>query len=185
LPSPTPLLAPAEVLEVVLPAVIALHVGCGIVAVACGCGAMLTRKGSRRHRRLGRAHLLALAVLGGSAPVLAAVDWAHRWHLVVLGAVALASAAAGYCAVRLLRPPHPIAHLVGMSSGYIAMLTAFYVDNGPRLPLWDQLPDLALWLVPSAVGAPLVVRAARRRRRGRVDVPAGRPGHGRTRSVHG
>jgi hypothetical protein len=102
-----------------------------------------------------------------SAPVLAAVDWAHRWHLVVLGGVALASAALGYCAVRLSRPPRLIAHLVGMSSGYIAMLTAFYVDNGPRLPLWDQLPDLALWLLPTAVGAPFVVRAARRRRRGR------------------
>jgi hypothetical protein len=152
--------------------VIGLHVGCGIVAVTCGAGAMLTRKGSRRHRRLGRAHLLALTVLGTTAPVLAAVDWAHRWHLVVLGGIALASAATGYYAVHLSRPPRLLAHLVGMGSGYIAMLTAFYVDNGPRLPLWDQLPGLALWLLPTAVGAPLIVRAARRRRRRRVELRA-------------
>ncbi|MCO1656330.1 DUF6544 family protein [Pseudonocardia humida] len=163
LPGPAPSVAQPEVLEVVVLGLVPLHVGCGIVAVACGAGAMLTRKGSRGHRRLGRAHLVALTVLGTTAPVLAAVDWAHRWHLVVLGGAALASAAAGYRAVHWSRPPRLLAHLVGMSSGYIAMLTAFYVDNGPRLPLWDQLPGPVLWLLPTAVGAPLVVRSARRR----------------------
>jgi hypothetical protein len=170
--SPALLLAQPEVLDAAMLAVIGLHVGCGIVAVACGAGAMLTRKGGHRHRRLGRAHLLALTVLGTTAPVLAATDWAHRWHLVLLGGLALASAAAGYCAVHLSQPPRLLAHLVGMSCGYIAMLTAFYVDNGPRLPLWDQLPGLALWLLPAAVGAPLIMRAARRHRRERAELRA-------------
>jgi hypothetical protein len=31
-------------------------------------------------------------------------------------------------------------HIVGMSLSYIVLLTAFYVDNGPKLPLWDRLP---------------------------------------------
>lgn len=44
------------------------------------------------------------------------------------------------------------------------MLTAFYVDNGPHLPLWDRLPDLAFWLLPSAIGAPVIVRAILRAR---------------------
>jgi hypothetical protein len=52
-----------------------------------------------------------------------------------------------------------------MGTGYIAMLTAFYVDNGPRLPLWDHLPTVALWLLPGLVGAPLIIRAVRRRSR--------------------
>ena len=39
------------------------------------------------------------------------------------------------------------------------MLTAFYVDNGPHLPLWDRLPTLAFWLLPSAIGAPIIGRA--------------------------
>ncbi len=34
------------------------------------------------------------------------------------------------------------------------MLTAFYVDNGKSLPLWQDLPaTLTYWLLPSAVGA--------------------------------
>jgi hypothetical protein len=45
------------------------------------------------------------------------------------------------------------------------MLTAFYVDNGPHLPLWDRLPTIAFWLLPSAIGAPIIARAVIRARR--------------------
>jgi uncharacterized membrane protein len=148
--------------------VVAVHVVCGVVAVLGGVGAMLTGKGTRRHRRLGRAHLVALAGLGATAPVLAAPDWGHRWYLVVLGGVALGSAAAGWVAVRWRRPARIRVHIVGMGVGYVAMLTAFYVDNGPRLPLWDRLPVVVLWLLPSLVAGPLIVRAVRRRSRTRV-----------------
>jgi hypothetical protein len=49
-----------------------------------------------------------------------------------------------------------------MAVSYILLLTAFYVDNGPHLPLWRLLPPLAFWLLPSFVGAPLLVLALRR-----------------------
>ena len=51
-----------------------------------------------------------------------------------------------------------------MSASYILLLTAFYVDNGKNLPVWQRLPHLAYWLVPSAVGLPLVARALARYR---------------------
>lgn len=156
----------------VLPAVTVVHVGCGIAAVACGAGAMLSRKGSRRHRRFGHVHLLTLAGLGATAPVLAAVDWTHLWHLAVLGVVALGSAAVGFTAVRLVHPARIGAHITGMGCAYIVMLTAFYVDNGPRLPLWDQLPTPALWILPTAVGAPVLIRALRRHPRPQPAVAA-------------
>jgi hypothetical protein len=44
------------------------------------------------------------------------------------------------------------------------MLTAFYVDNGPHLPLWDRLPTLAFWLLPAAIAAPVITRAILRAR---------------------
>jgi hypothetical protein len=46
-----------------------------------------------------------------------------------------------------------------MSASYVLLLTAFYVDNGKHLPVWRSLPYLAYWLVPSAVGLPLIARA--------------------------
>jgi hypothetical protein len=73
-----------------------------------------------------------------------------------------------------------------MSGSYIALLTGFYVDNGPNLPLWNRLPTVAFWVLPSLVGIPLVVRAMARRRltvfrraaggRRRSGAQPGRPG---------
>ena len=53
-------------------------------------------------------------------------------------------------------------HIVGMGVSYIAMLTAFYVDNGKSLPIWRDLPPITYWLLPSAVGVPLIVWALSR-----------------------
>jgi hypothetical protein len=53
-----------------------------------------------------------------------------------------------------------------MGGSYIALLTGFYVDNGPFLPLWNRLPHLSYWLLPSLIGVPLIRRALRRFRAG-------------------
>jgi hypothetical protein len=42
---------------------------------------------------------------------------------------------------------------------YILLLTAFYVDNGKSLPLWKDFPPIAYWLLPAAVGLPLIIQA--------------------------
>jgi hypothetical protein len=31
--------------------------------------------------------------------------------------------------------------------------------NGKSLPLWKELPPAAYWLLPAAIGIPLIVRA--------------------------
>lgn len=46
-----------------------------------------------------------------------------------------------------------------MGTSYVALVTAFYVDNGPHLPLWDRLPPLAFWFLPGAIGFPLIAFA--------------------------
>jgi hypothetical protein len=46
-----------------------------------------------------------------------------------------------------------------MGLSYVFMLVAFYVDNGRQLPLWKDLPHFMYWLIPIAVGIPLIVRA--------------------------
>jgi hypothetical protein len=51
-----------------------------------------------------------------------------------------------------------------MSMSYIAMLAAFYIDNGPQLPIWNRLPHVAYWLLPALIGAPLTCNAWRRAR---------------------
>jgi pimeloyl-ACP methyl ester carboxylesterase len=59
-------------------------------------------------------------------------------------------------------------HLTAMGIAYIGLLTAFYVDNGPRLLLWNLLPRITFWFLPAAIGLPLIGRALYRYRTDRL-----------------
>ena len=144
-------------------AFLAVHVLAGLTAVITGAVAALARKGSPQHIRAGRWYYRAITVVFVTATVLAAMRWRQDYYLFVIGAVAFAAATVGYQHRRRHRPGDT-GHIVGMGTAYVAMLTAFYVDNGPHLPLWDHLPALAFWLLPSAIGAPIIIRAVLRAR---------------------
>ena len=144
-------------------AFLALHVIAGLTAVLTGAIAALARKGSPRHIRAGRWFYRAITVLFATATVLSAMRWRQDYYLFILGAVAFTAATIGYQHRRRHRPGDT-GHIAGMGIGYTAMLTAFYVDNGPHLPLWDRLPVLAFWLLPAAIATPLIARAVIRAR---------------------
>jgi hypothetical protein len=146
-------------------AVLAVHVIAGLAAVITGAVAALARKGSPRHVRAGRWYYRAITAVFATAAALAAMRLAEDWYLLALGAVAFAAATAGYLHRRRHRPGDAD-HIAGMGISYTAMLTAFYVDNGPHLPLLDRLPVLAFWLLPAAIAAPLIARAITRARNG-------------------
>jgi hypothetical protein len=145
-------------------AFLAVHVTAGLTAVISGAAAALSRKGSPRHIRAGRWYYRAITVVFGTATILAAMRWRADYYLFILGAVAFTAATIGYQHRRRHRPGDT-GHIAGMGTAYIVMLTAFYVDNGPHLPLWDRLPTLAFWLLPAAIGAPITARAVIRARR--------------------
>ena len=139
-------------------AFLAVHVIGALTAVATGATAALTSKGSARHILAGRWYYRAITVVFASATVLAALRWRQDYQLFAIGAVAFTAATIGY-QHRRRHWPGDTGHIIGMGAAYVAMLTAFYVDNGPHLPLWDHLPALAFWLLPPAVGAPIIARA--------------------------
>jgi hypothetical protein len=139
-------------------AFLAVHVIAGLTAVITGAMATLTRKGSPRHIRAGRWFYRAITVVFATAIALAVMRWRQDYYLVIIGATAFAAATIGYQHRRRHRPGDT-GHIAGMGVGYTAMLTAFYVDNGPHLPLWDHLPTLVFWLLPGTVAAPLIARA--------------------------
>jgi hypothetical protein len=144
-------------------AFLALHVIAGLTAVLTGAIAALARKGSPRHIRAGRWFYRAITVLFATATVLSAMRWRQDYYLFIIGAVAFTAATIGYQHRRRHRPDDT-GHIAGMCIDYTAMLTAFYVDNGPHLPQWDRLPVLAFWLLPAAIATPLIARAVIRAR---------------------
>jgi hypothetical protein len=145
---------------------LAVHIAAALTCVATGAIAALSPKHPGRHPRLGTLYYRSLTVVVASAAWLAALRWPQDAYLLVLGTLSVAAATFGRAARRRRwrwqRWRWIGLHLIGMSASYILLLTAFYVDNGKNLPVWRTLPHLAYWLLPSAVGLPLVARALAR-----------------------
>jgi uncharacterized membrane protein len=165
---------------------LAFHIAAGLTCVITGALAATAPKRPGRHTLSGRIFLWSLAVVFASSTTMALLRFLQDWHLLVIGTIAFGAAGLGYRARRGQQPGWLRVHIPAMGGAYIALFTGFYVDNGPHLPVWDRLPSLAYWLLPSLVGAPLILRALARRRLlfvrsaspGRPDsgVQPGRPG---------
>ena len=136
-----------------------IHIPLGLACVVAGAVAMLSEKQRGRHSTAGTVYYWCLFALFASATFLSVMRWAENYHLFVLGISSFASAWLGRRALRQRWPHWPRLHIAGMGLSYVLMLIAFYVDNGKQLPLWKDLPAVTYWLVPLAVGIPLIVRA--------------------------
>jgi hypothetical protein len=140
-------------------AVVGVHILLGLACVVTGAIAMLSQKRPGRHPRYGKIYFWCLAGVFLNTTGLAAVRWAEDYHLFILGALSFAAAYLGRNARRQRWRHWARLHIAGMGSSYVLLLIAFYVDNGKSLPLWRDLPPVAYWLLPAAVGIPLIVRA--------------------------
>lgn len=140
-------------------AVTGIHILLGLACTVTGVVAMLSKKREGRHPRYGTIYYWCLTGVFVTATGLAAVRWAEDYHLFILGALSFAAAYFGRQARRQRWRNWARLHISGMAASYILLLTAFYVDNGKSLPLWKALPSIAYWLLPAAVGVPLIIRA--------------------------
>jgi hypothetical protein len=140
-------------------AIVGVHVLFGLAAVITGALAMLSKKGRGQHSNLGTIYFWCLFGVFVTMSALSFMRWAENYHLFILGLLSFSSAVFGRFAVQWRVHQWPRLHRIGMGASYIFMLTAFYVDNGKNLPLWRELPVIAYWLLPSAIGVPLILYA--------------------------
>jgi hypothetical protein len=89
-----------------------VHVAAGTVAVLAGVGALVTRKGGRRHRRAGRLFVLAMGLVVGTSLLLAALaPTAFRLFLALVAVFSGYLAFSGYRVLARKRPgddPEPV-----------------------------------------------------------------------------
>lgn len=154
-------------------AVLAVHVPAGTTSVITGAIAALSRKRPGRHPHAGTLYYWSLTVTFVSLVALSALRWPHDAHLLAIGTLGYTAANIGVLARRRHWhgwPTWPRVHATAMAISYIVLFTGFYVDNGPNLPLWDRLPHVAYWLLPTVIGVPFLLRALHRTTRLRPDV---------------
>jgi hypothetical protein len=142
--------------------IVAVHVTAGLICSVAGIVAMLAPKRGGRHPSAGTVYYWGLVVVFLSMAALSILRWPANTHLFGLGVLSFGAGVIGRMAKRRVRPGGLRVHVTGMAISYILLLTAFYVDNGPHLPLWRLLPPLAYWLLPSVVGLPILIWALAR-----------------------
>ena len=142
--------------------IVAVHVIAGLICAVAGFVAMLAPKRSGRHPSAGTVYYWSLVVVFLSMAALSILRWPANTHLFVLGVLSFGAGTVGRTARRRLWRSWLRLHITGMAISYILLLTAFYVDNGPHLPVWRSLPALAYWLLPSIGGVPILIWALTR-----------------------
>jgi hypothetical protein len=156
----------------VFTAALAVHIASGLTGVIAGALAATAKKRPGRHPRAGQVYLGALGGIFTTATIMAAIRWREDAYLFAIAIIAFSLGVYGYRARRRHRPGWPPHHAIGMGGSYVALLTGFYVDNGPFLPLWNRLPHITYWLLPGLIGAPLIWRALRRFANTSADPPS-------------
>jgi hypothetical protein len=137
---------------------LALHIVSGAAAMVLGALALLAA--ARRHPSgdpLVVAYLWAVLATCSTATVLALLEWSRLWWIVLLALMASLLALAGYLALRRGGPKWVAAH--GLGGSYTALVTALLVVSAGDS---STTAEIVAWIVPIAVGAPLIVWFERR-----------------------
>jgi hypothetical protein len=131
-----------------------VHISSGTLGLVSGPFAMLVPKRRGWHPRIGRIYQLCVALICATAIGLVVMQPA-LWWLGLIAAVTWAAALAGW-QVRRRRPPGWLPwHISLMCGSYISLVTALFVVNlGVHATI--------AWVVPTAVGSPLIAFAAYR-----------------------
>jgi len=140
-------------------AIVGVHIILGLAAIAAGAVAMFSKKGHGRHSRWGTMYFWALTGVFVTMGALSFIRWSENYPLFLLGASAFACGLSGRLAAARQWPHWVLFHVPLMGMSYALMLTAFYVDNGKNLPLWNALPPIVFWLFPTTIAGALITNA--------------------------
>ena len=140
-------------------AVVGFHLLAGLTAVTAGLVAMFSPKRRGRHSQWGNVYFWGIVGVFATATTLTLLRGPEDLPLFVLAVAALALAWIGRETRRGRWQNSLRMHLSAMGLSYIVLLTAFYVETGDQLPVWKELPPFLFWVIPAAVGVPLIVHA--------------------------
>ena len=157
--------------------ILGLHILAGLVCLVTGVVTIVSAKRAGLHPMCGTIYHRSLAVLVISAGFLAGAHWTDDRALFVLGVISFGASSLGRTARTRHRQTWVGTHIISMGCSFIAMLTAFCVEEGKSLPGLSGLPRLTYWFLPALVGTPFILRALfryRMRRRPAAANPANR-----------
>ena len=161
-----------------------VHILAGLTTGITGIVMFSLSKRREGHQRWESGYVLAYSVVFLTVTLLAVQQWQADAYLFLLAVIGYGLALGGYAVRRfwqepqvadVLGKPWVVVHIVGMIGSYVVLWTAFFVDNGHRIPGLNQLPPLTFWALPSLIGLAFLVVSLSRVAPKRIE-PARRPG---------
>lgn len=138
------------------------HILAAVLALVCGALVFLLRKGTARHRLLGRVYVVAMVVLNVTAlSIFRLFDGFGPFHVAAL--LSLATVIPAFFAAYRKRPGWLQRHYFLMSFSYVGLLSAAASEAAtrlPRTPFWGAVVAASL-VVFLAGGAVVFARAKR------------------------
>jgi hypothetical protein len=144
-----------------------VHIAAGVAGILLG-PLVLYFAAARRVTRFADAYHASVLLVCVSAAVLAVLDFASLWWFLLVAAGSYAFAVRAVIAARQRRPNWLPRYIRGQGGAYIALWTAVVVVSINHLPV--------VWLIPTAVGAPLIEWLAHRAHTPDAAIPALRAG---------
>jgi hypothetical protein len=139
-----------------------VHIAAGVAGVLLGPAVLYSAAAGRVTRFAGAYHASVLLVCV-SAVVLSILDFADLWWFMLVAAGSYAFALRALTAARRRRRGWLSRYIRGQGGAYIALWTAVVVVSVNDLPV--------VWLIPTAVGAPLIEWLAHRARTANATIP--------------
>ena len=126
----------------------------GLTSLLLGAAALLVRKGTSLHRRMGFAYLCAMGLLNLTALLIYDLTGGFNgFH--IAATISLATITAGYLAIRVKHAFE--AHGILMGWSYVGLVAAFFAEVAVRIPGVGFSPAVMVpVLITTAVGAILI-----------------------------
>src|ERR1700693_5083468 len=143
-----------------------VHILAGLTAGITGVVMFSLPKRRGSHQRWETSYVWAYSVVFLTVTILSVQQWKADAYLFFLAVLGYGLALGGYAARRFgqearvgdtLAKQCVVVHIVGMIGSYVVLWTAFFVDNGHKIPGLNQLPPLTFWVLPSLIGLSFLV----------------------------
>ena len=134
-----------------------VHVLTALAALIFGAAVIFSRKGTQRHRRIGRGYLISMLSMNGTA--LAIFELSGQFgpfHWLAL--VSLVSVLAGYQPTRHKSPKWRYPHAYFMVGSYIGLTAGAAAEVVSRIPSWSFWPSVIISSVVVIVAGTLMMR---------------------------
>lgn len=139
-----------------------VHIIAGMVCLVIGLCAAFSQKRRGKHTRFGEIYHGSYVFVFVTAALMAMMRWEQLAYLFYIALFSYALALSAYLAVKIRWKNWIGLHIGGMLGSYIGVVTAVLVVNVSSISIFNGMPALLFWFLPTIVGTPIIFGVRKR-----------------------